>query len=152
MRAFQGHPGEVRVDPKLQGHVEIPYGWTDCIYHVGVASLGCRSIADAGLVAGGTSGNRGRQTCCFTGVDPLHEPRVDPRHTTDQPRLVLFTFYWRRHQDAGYWFDLKIAQEKGLILWQNNFPCHHSQRLDASRVLGKSGEKRPRTIRPEVPA
>ena len=46
------------------------------------------------------------------GVDRLHEPRVDPRYTTDQPRLVLFTIYWRRHQDAGYWFDLKLAQEK----------------------------------------
>ena len=35
----------IRIDPKLQSNVEIPYGWTDCTYHVG-ASLGCRSIAD----------------------------------------------------------------------------------------------------------
>ena len=59
------------------------------------------------------SGNWVRQSCFFTAVDPLHEPRVDPPYTTDQPRMVPYTNR-RRPQDAVYWFDLKMAQEKGL--------------------------------------
>ena len=68
-RALRGHSGGVRVDPELQSYVEIHFGWTDYIYHVG-ASRDCKLIADAGLLAGGT------------------EPDVDPPKTTGQPRMV----------------------------------------------------------------
>ena len=53
LRALQGHSGGVRVDPTLQNHVQIPYGWTDHIYHVG-STKARRSIVDAGFLAGGT--------------------------------------------------------------------------------------------------
>ena len=36
MRSVHGHSGGLRIDPKLQSNVLIPYGWTDYLYHVGL--------------------------------------------------------------------------------------------------------------------
>ena len=80
----------------------------DClhsIYHV-QSSSEIRSTASAGLLAGGTSGNRGRQSCFFRA------------HAIDETRFVPDKINWKISLDAVYWFDLKIAQILGPVFWQ----------------------------------
>ena len=64
--------GQKKINLKLHCYVQILYGRTDYIFHDG-ALLDCRPIADAGLLARGNSGNRGRQTFFFTAVVPMPE-------------------------------------------------------------------------------
>ena len=87
---------------------KIPYGWTGSLYHVG-SSLDCRTIASARLLAGGTCGKRGRQTCFFTAMDPMNEPGEVSPYSIDSPGFVPYEITWRSHQDAVYWFDLTLA-------------------------------------------
>ena len=116
-------------------NVQIPYGWTDYIDRVG-ASLDCISIADAGLLAEGTSEKPGRHACFFTAEDPLQEPSEVPSNHSDQPRMVPCRTTWKRHQDEVYWRDLKIAQKQRIGILANNFQCHHTKRLGASGLFG----------------
>ena len=41
-----------------------------------------------------------------------------PRVEQGKPGMLPFKFKWRRAHHAAYWFDLKIAQDKGLVFWQ----------------------------------
>ena len=63
----------------------------------------------------------------FTAVDPLSEPDVELSYDTGKPRMVPYRLKWERHHDAVYWFDLKIAQDKGLVLWHTC--CEESYRV-----------------------
>ena len=58
-----------------------------------------------------------RQTCFFTAVDPSRKPDVNPWYESGQSRMVPCRMTWKRHHDSVYWFDLKIAQDKGLVFW-----------------------------------
>ena len=80
------------------------------------SSLDCRSKASAGLLADGTCGKRGRQTCFFTAIDPVDEPGEVSPHSIDSPGFVPYEITWRSHQDAVYWFDLTLAQNFGRVL------------------------------------
>ena len=60
-RSVQHHSGGFPVDAKLQSNVQIPHGWTDCIYHVGPA-LDYRTIPERCLIARGAGVRQGRQT------------------------------------------------------------------------------------------
>ena len=110
------------------------YGWIDYMYHVG-SSFDCRSIARAGLLAGGTSGIRG-QTCFLTAVDPMNELRNIPSHEVDEPRMVLSKTNWRRHQGTVYWFDRSAARTKsgiGVLGRRSPMPSYSTtrcQRID----------------------
>ena len=79
-----------------------------------------------------TDTQRGWHACFFTAVDPLLEPSEVPSNHSDQPRMVPWRTIWKRHQDAVYWFDLKLAQEQRMGIMANNFQCHHTKRLGAS--------------------
>ena len=67
VRATRGHPGGNKVDPSLLDNVEIPYMWSDYIYHVG-SSLCLHAIIHQGLIAAGKDTKEGRQTVLFTAV------------------------------------------------------------------------------------
>ena len=32
--------------------------------------------------------------------------------------MLQYKLKWKRHHDAIHWFDLKIAQNEGLIFWE----------------------------------
>ena len=49
VRVIGSHYGGIQVHPSLLGHVEIPYIWTEYIYHVG-SSLALHSIILSGLL------------------------------------------------------------------------------------------------------
>ena len=68
-RAIQGHSGGVAIDPELQDNVLLPKGFTEYIYHVGNVSE-VHSIIRSGLIPGGQSLKRGRQSVFFTIVNP----------------------------------------------------------------------------------
>ena len=116
MRALQRTFRRVRIDPKLQSNVKMPYGWTDYTHRVG-SSFDCRSVAVAGLLAEGTSGHRVRQTCLLAVVDPMYAVTEIPPYEIHEPRMVSYK-KWRRHQDTVCWFDLPTRPEEGLIFWQ----------------------------------
>ena len=70
MLSTQGRFGGVPIHPKLHSNVQIPYGWTDDIYHVGSA-LDNVSFFEEVPVAGGIGVRHGRQTCFCTDVDTV---------------------------------------------------------------------------------
>ena len=72
MRAIQGHSGRSNVDPSLLDNVQIPYRWSEYLYHVG-SSLDLHPIK-SGLIAGGKDTKEGRAAVIFTAVNPMTEP------------------------------------------------------------------------------
>ena len=129
--------------PKLQNNVQIRYGWTDFIYHVGSA-WDSSSISEGGLIAGRIATQSGKQTCIFTAVNPvkhLSHSMLSPRSGEGKPRMLPDKLRWRRAHDANYWFGWKLAWDKGLVVLANISKCHQTKRLHASRLLGQSGAK-----------
>ena len=55
---IQGHSGGAKVGPTLLDNEQIPYKWSEYLYHVG-CSLYMRSITQSGLIAGGTDAKEG---------------------------------------------------------------------------------------------
>ena len=51
---------------------------------------------------------------------------------------------WNKHDDAVYWFDLTIAQDKGLVFWQTMFNAitlNNSMQADCLiRVVSNTNE------------
>ena len=88
--ALQGHSGRQRVDPTLQNHVLVPYTWTDYTFYAG-SPWDYRSIIAAGLLAGRTGSQEGRQTCFFTTVSLLENTAVDfPSEEGGKPRILQY--------------------------------------------------------------
>ena len=74
----------------------------------------------SGLIPGGRSLKRGRQSVFFTFVNPVdddHSMEETPCHLT-KPRIVPHTNAWKPHQNIVFWCNLKLAQERGLQLYQ----------------------------------
>ena len=103
MRALQGHSGENTIDPMLQCYVDIPDGWIEYIYHMGSA-FNCKSIIEAGPIAGGKGGNQGRQACFFKAVDQKEEAKIHHR--------TKVNYDWFRIEPSG---RCTKTQKIGLI-------------------------------------
>ena len=71
MRSVQGHSARLRIDSTLQNIVSIPHGWTDYIYHVG-STFDYKSLSERGIIVSGIGVRQGRQSCCFTAVNPMN--------------------------------------------------------------------------------
>ena len=113
-RALQGHSGRNPIDPTLQDNVLIPNDFFEYIYHVGCA-VSVYSITNSGLIAVGQNSSRDRQTVLFTAVNPMHKNHKDPQELDlTKSRLASYKQKWKRHQDTVYWFDIQLAQRKGL--------------------------------------
>ena len=88
------------------------------IYHIGCA-VSLHSITNSGLIAGGQSSSRERQTVFFTAVNPMNKDHRDPIELDlTKPRLASYKQKWKRHQDTLYWVDIKHAHRKGLKFYQ----------------------------------
>ena len=74
--APEGHSGGVRIDPTLHNNVQISFGWTDHMYHVG-STWDYRSVVDAGLLSGGKGDNQ-EDTFFFTAVKPFMRNGTSP--------------------------------------------------------------------------
>ena len=73
-RAIQGHSGGIPVDPELHDNVLFPKGFTEYIYLVGNVRE-VHSIIRSGLIPGGPSLNRGRQSMFFTIANPMEDEK-----------------------------------------------------------------------------
>ena len=124
--AIQGHSGDNAVDPALQDNVLLPKGFTEYIYHVGNANE-LNSIIRDGLIAGGTSLQRGRQAVFFTTVSPMEDVYGMEETPCDftKPRIAPYKNTWKRLQNTVFWCKLLLAQRKAF-----NFTRHgHMQSL-----------------------
>ena len=88
LRAIQGHSGGNLVDPALQDNVLLPEDSTEYIYHVGSVSE-IRSIIRSGLMPGGKSLKRDRQSVFYTAVNPMDDEQSmkEIRCDLDKPRI-----------------------------------------------------------------
>ena len=118
LRALQGHPGRVPIDPSLQDNVLIPNIFFEYIYHVGCA-INLHSIINSGLIPGGQTLSS-RQTVLFLPVDLMDKEHKEP-DTIDlgAPRHAQYMHKaWKKHQNTVYGVDINLAQKKGLKFYQ----------------------------------
>ena len=96
----------------------ISSGFFQCIYHIGCA-VNLHSIINSGLILGGQNSSK-RQTVFFLLVDPRDKSHKDPEVIDlNVPRRAQYLHNaWKRHQDAVYWVDIKLAIRKGLTFYQ----------------------------------
>ena len=71
-RAIELHSGGNLVDPELQDNVLLPEDFTEYIYHIGNISE-MHSMIRSGLIPGGRSLKKGRQSVFFTVVNPMDD-------------------------------------------------------------------------------
>ena len=102
-RAIQGHSGSNLVDPALQENVLLPEDFSEYIYHVGNVSE-IHSIIRSGLIPGGRSLTRDRQSVFFTAVNPMDDDRsiAENRCDLDKPRIAPYRNTWSPHQKTVY--------------------------------------------------
>ena len=118
MKSVQGHSGGQHIDPQLRSIVRIPYGWTDYIYHVG-DTFDHRSTYPKEVPSQVQSEfEEGRQTCFLTAVGPMDESMLTLRYEPSKPRQVPHNRLWAVTHKAARWFDVRPAQNKGLVLSQ----------------------------------
>ena len=75
---------------------------------------------NSGLISGGQILSK-RQTVFFTSVDPMNKEHEDPEEINlNAPRLARYLqTAWKKLQNTVYWVDIKLAQKKGLKLFQS---------------------------------
>ena len=118
LRALQGHSGRNPFDPSLQDNVLIPNNFFEYIYHIGCA-INLHSITNSGLIPGGQNSGK-RHTVFFLLVNPMNKEHKDPNEIDlNAPRLAWYKQKkWKRHQDAEYWVEKQLAQQKGFKFYQ----------------------------------
>ena len=97
----------------------IPDNFFEYTYHIGCA-INLHSIINSGLTPGGENLSREKQTVFFLPVNAMDKEHKDP-DTIDlgTPRLARYMHTaWKKHQNTVFWVDIKLAQNKGLKLYQ----------------------------------
>ena len=64
------------------------------------------------------SNEEDEKTCFFTAIDPMVATMLALQHKEDEPRNIHYLFQWRPAHHAVCWFDLRLAQNRGLEFWQ----------------------------------
>ena len=75
----------------------------------------CLSILQSGLIAGGATQGRDRQTVFFTAADPMDQNWVEQEEIDlTKPRHAAYQQKWRISQDAVFWVEIGRAQRMEL--------------------------------------
>ena len=134
LTAIQGHSGGNATDPELQDNVVLSEGFTEYIYHVGNVSEMHSTIRN-GLIPGGQSLKRGRQSVFFTIVNPMEDDTgrdKTPRDLT-KPRIAPYKNTWKPLQNTECWCILELDQGTGLQFYQTRSHaielCNTARRL-----------------------
>ena len=100
-RAIQGHSGENFVDPLLQDDMLLPADFAEYIYHIG-NSYEMHSMIQSGLIPGGKSNRRDRQSVFFTAVNPMYanQDLEEVRYDMDKPRIAVYKHTWRVYHNT----------------------------------------------------
>ena len=125
LRAIQGHSGECANDPALQDNVLIPKGFTEYLYLVGNANE-LNSLLRNGLIPGGTSLKRGRQSVFFTTVNPMEDGNGmgDTPCDLTNPRIIPCKNIWKPLQNTVYWCKLKACSRERIAILPNAVACN----------------------------
>ena len=118
-RAIQGHSGGTLVHPTLQDNVLLPNDFAEYIYHLENAH-DMHTLIRCGVIPGGRSLKRDRQSVIFTAVNPMYanQDLEDVQYDLDKPRITLYKNTWRVHPNTVFWCSLMLAQRKGLQFYQ----------------------------------
>ena len=118
-RTIQGHSGGNTIDPELQDNVLLPIEFTEYFDHVRNFSE-MHSIIRSGLIPGGRSLKRRRQSVFFTPVNPMNDDKGMEETPCDltKPRIAPYRKTWKPLQNTVYWCNLKLAQQRGLQCYQ----------------------------------
>ena len=87
----------------LQDNVLLPDDFAEYIYHIGNA-FEMHSIIKSGLIPGGTSLGRDRQSVFFTAVDPMYagEDLEEVQNDLDKPRIAVYKHTSESHQNTVF--------------------------------------------------
>ena len=120
LRAIQGHSGDNAVDPELQDNVLLPKGFTEYIYHVGIASELSSRIRNA-LIPGRKHLKKGRQAVFFTTVNRMEDGNCmekTPRDLT-KPRIAPCKNTWKRLQNMVLLVQFEARSREKLAILPN---------------------------------
>ena len=118
LRAIQGHSGST-INPASQYNVLIPEGFTEYTCHDGNGKE-LRSIVNHGQISGGVSLKTGRHAVFFIVVNPM-DNQDDLGETLcdlSKARIAPYKNILKNFQDALFWCNLKLAQQRGLQFYQ----------------------------------
>ena len=89
-RAIQGLCGGIAVDPELQDNALLPVDFAEYIYH------DMHAIIQGGLIPGGKSLKRDRQSVFFTAVNPMYASQdlEEIQYDLDKPRIAVNKNTW----------------------------------------------------------
>ena len=95
------------------GQCVIQSNFFQYICHVGCA-INLHSIISSGLIPGAQSLSKRQTVLFFLPVDLMDKNHMDPDVIDlSVPRHAQYLHKaWKRHQDAGYWVDINLVQEK----------------------------------------
>ena len=110
MPGAHGEEGRNFRGPGLAGHpVLLPDDFAENVYH----ACGMHSIIQSGLIPGGKSNRKDRQSMFFTAVNGM-DSQPDQReveYDLDKPRIAPYKHTWRSHHTV-FWCNLKVAQRE----------------------------------------
>ena len=148
LRAVQGHSGGNQIDPALQDNVLLPSDFAEYICHV-VRSHDTHSVIQSALIPGGKNVKEGMHAVFFTAVNPMYIDHYREReHDVTKPRIAVYKHNWKIHQNIMYWCILRVAQRRGLQLYQTRPDAiildHTLSAVCIEKVvIRKSGEEMP---------
>ena len=125
MQFIQGLSGENFVDPLLQDNILLPDDFAEYNYYIGNA-YEMHSIMQSGLIPGGRSNRKDRQSVFFTAVNPIdiQLDRREVEYDLDKPRIANTLGELITVQCIGA--ILKLAQREGLRFYST--ACNYSFR------------------------
>ena len=114
-RAIQGHSGESFVYLSLQDNHPLLDDFAEHICHIGNA-YETHSIFQSGVIPGGKSNRRDRQSVFFTAVNPMDDNQdlEEVECDLDKPRIAPYKHTWKAHHNTVICCNLKLAHKKGL--------------------------------------
>ena len=121
------------VDPSLQDKILLPDDFAEYIHHIGNACE-MHSIIQSGLIPGGTSNRKDRQSVFFTAVNPIFN-LIKEKLNTDKPRVAPYKHTWRAHHNTVFRCNFKACSETGIAILSNSIACGYSFRHTTSDLL-----------------
>ena len=96
----------------------LPSVFVDHIYHVG-SCHDTHSIIQSGLIPDDKDVKKGRHVVFFTSVYPMYIDHFwEKNYDVTKSRITVYKHNWKTHQNTVCWWNLMIAQSKGLQFYQ----------------------------------
>ena len=98
------------------------------------------SIVQSGLIPGGKSNRRDRQSVFFTAVNPMDDNQdldEEVQYNLDKPRIAPYKHIWRTHHITGVLVQFKACSEKGIAILSDSVDCNYSFKHTASDLCRK---------------